>query len=375
MELLSRALLLLVSVVAALEEPEAASQLFKWLDGNNTSGRAIFGPNCKQHGSCKLCFEAGCGWCPTTNRCQGLSAKCGDKIADDEGCPPEDPNVTAFSLNESVRMMRYAYAAYYNKPEKHGLPSQIQVVHTFAYPLGLWDKAFGFVALDEVERKIVLAFRGSVTFTQLMVEIVYHTLVPWHGDKKIRVNEFFMWAADDLLPQITPVLQRLFKQCSDCQLHVTGHSLGASVAMFAAYNISFWSPRPPILYTFGQPRSSNGAFARMVEERLPIFFRVVNAADPVPHIPLCTRSETECADDLPGGYYHSGTEIWFPSGDYKNKVMCHFRECVGKPHSEDLSCSDGLGFPEAAVMFDHHRYWDVLKAGGFCGHDDQLFVV
>lgn len=86
------------------------------------------------------------------------------------------------------------------------------------------------------------------------------------------------------------------------RLHVTGHSLGASVAMFAAYNISFWtgclwwllvvssrvkwqnrtywctpepmderalppqsnsttqschcerSPRPPILYTFGQPR-------------------------------------------------------------------------------------------------------------------------
>eukprot|EP00434_Breviolum_minutum_P021742 symbB.v1.2.019192.t1/scaffold1512.1/size114451/3 len=235
---------------------------------------------------------SGLSWPSVSGRMQTLGCS-GDKIADDEGCPPEDPNMTAFSLNESVRMMRYAYAAYYNKPEKHGLPSQIQVVHTFAYPLGLWDKAFGFVALDEVERKIVLAFRGSVTFTQLMVEIVYHTLVPWHGDKKIRVNEFFMWAADDLLPQITPVLQRLFKQCSDCQLHVTGHSLGASVAMFAAYNISFWSPRPPILYTFGQPRSSNGAFARMVEERLPIFFRVVNAADPVPHIPLCTRSFDE----------------------------------------------------------------------------------
>ena len=73
--------------------------------------------------------------------------------------------------------------------------------------LGLWDKAFAFVALDETDRQIVgtasccqlvhrslhrfmavevLAFRGSETLTQLMVEILYHSLVPWKDDEKVR---------------------------------------------------------------------------------------------------------------------------------------------------------------------------------------------
>ncbi|CAJ1380012.1 unnamed protein product [Effrenium voratum] len=58
------------------------------------------------------------------------------------------------------------------------------------------------------------------------------------------------------------------------------------------------------------------------------------------------------------GYYHAGTEIWFPSGDYEGNVMCHYRECVRPPRSEDMSCSDGLTWPRSAVVMDHHRYWD-----------------
>lgn len=243
---------------------------------------SFFGGNCKQHGSCRLCVHAGCGWCPATGRCEGPSAQCHGKAVE-QSCPPEPegPNITDFSLDTALR-------------------------------LGLWDRAFAFVALDETDRQIVLAFRGSETVTQLVVEILYHTLVPWQGDEKIRVNEFFMWAADDLLPQINPVLQQLQERCRDCQLLVTGHSLGASMAMLAAYNISFWSSKTPIIYTFGQPRTSNGAFARMVEKRLPLIFRLVNAADPVPHIPLCSRSDSECADDKVQGYYHAGMEMWFP---------------------------------------------------------------
>lgn len=366
-----RAFLLYIGCLVSAAEELREPQLLQ--DVNHSL--SFFGGNCKQHGSCRLCVHAGCGWCPTTGRCEGPSAQCHGKAVE-QSCPPEPegPNITDFSLDMSLRMMKYAYASYYEKPEKHGLPSYVEVVKTFSFSLGLWDRAFAFVALDETDRQIVLAFRGSETVTQLVVEILYHTLVPWQGDEKIRVNEFFMWAADDLLPQINPVLQQLEERCRDCQLLVTGHSLGASMAMLAAYNISFWSSTTPIIYTFGQPRTSNGAFAQMVEKRLPLIFRLVNAADPVPHIPLCSRSDSECADDKVQGYYHTGMEMWFPSGDYEHHVMCHYRECVGEPHSEDLSCSNGLGFPEAAVVFDHHRYWDVIKAGGFCGGQKLLVV-
>lgn len=361
-------LFLLPGCVTSLEDVNI-SKLFANDTKTSLQSSGILDGICKQHSSCELCQTAGCGWCPKSNQCQGSTSLCdGEANLKNSTCWPEVYNHTGFNREETYRMMRYSFAAYYQNPKRHGLPDHVQVVKTFKYKLGVWDSAFGFVALDETAREIVLAFRGSETLTQLMVEILYHSLVPWKGDKQVRVNEFFMWAADDLLPQITPVLQDLQQKCGDCRLMATGHSLGASMAMIAAYNISFWSPRTPILWTFGQPRSSNGAFARMVEKQLPVIFRVVNAADPVPHIPLCTRKEAWCYDGAPGGYYHAGTEIWFPRGDYKNNVMCNFRACVGAPHSEDASCSDHLSFPEAAAVLDHHRYWDVLKKG-FCGGD------
>ncbi|CAE7240431.1 pli1 [Symbiodinium sp. CCMP2592] len=73
-----------------------------------------------------------------------------------------------------------------------------------------------------------------------------------------------------------------------------------------------------------------------------------------------------CVDDKLGGYHHVGTELWFPHGDYLNGVMCLYRECVGVPAGEDLSCADGLYFPQDADVLDHHGYFKVLD-NGFCG--------
>ena len=38
-----------------------------------------------------------------------------------------------FSLEESKRMMRYAYASYYPRPEEHGLPKGAEVKGTFKF--------------------------------------------------------------------------------------------------------------------------------------------------------------------------------------------------------------------------------------------------
>jgi len=335
------------------------------------------GFDCPQHGQCGSCVRDGCGWCKSESRCMRLNASCGSgheqTIGQPGDCPPVAPRETLFSREEAREMGRYASASYYDFPDQHGLPPAAQVVKTFHFQLGLWDSAFGFIALDRQANRIVLAFRGTETLTQVSVELLFHNLVPFHGDKQVRVNEFFFRAANDLLPQLSPVLQDLESNCSRCQLWVTGHSLGASMALLAAYNVSFWTRHAPVLYTFGQPRSVNGAFARMVEERIPRIYRLVNAADPVPHIPLCTRGKlqivgkmTGCLDDKPGGYHHVGMELWFPYGDYINGIMCDYRECVGIPKGEDLTCADGLSFPHDVNVLDHHGYWRVLEHG-FCG--------
>ncbi|CAJ1419110.1 unnamed protein product [Effrenium voratum] len=271
------ALLWALSWLAAAQALEVGD-----LFGNDSGQVSFWTDPCRQHGSCRLCMAAGCAWQQQAQHCTSAKSLLAEAAgAPQEMCLPEE-KVTNFSVDEAHRMARYSYAAYYDQPAGY-LSKNAEVVKTFFYTIGAWDRAFGFLAVDRAEKLITLAFRGSETLTQVFVEVLRHTLVPFRGDKQVLVNQFFVHAAEDLLPEITPVLQMQMKSCKSCQLRVTGHSLGAAMAMLVAYNISFWSPEPPVLYTFGQPRTCNFAFAQMAEQRL-VLYRVVNGADPAGHL-------------------------------------------------------------------------------------------
>ncbi|CAE7328339.1 faeA, partial [Symbiodinium sp. KB8] len=282
-----------------------------------------FGHACSQHGLCDSCIADSCGWCDREQRCLGASATCGPGHApvsvNLSSCPPQVPRQTDFRRQDALEMVRYAWAAYYDEPERHGLPDSAEVVKPFHYRIGIWDNAFAYVALDSSANRIVLAFRGTDTLTQLMVELISHSLVPFMtGNAQVRVNEFFLAAADDLLPQLTPVLRDLEIKCPTCQLWITGHSLGASMALLAAFNVSFWTREEPILVTFGQPRafrqrpvrSNDGYLLRFgqsrvedmsregcpqwtlaEEKRLSRIYRLVNARDPARDLVLLVHRD------------------------------------------------------------------------------------
>jgi len=118
--------------------------------------------------------------------------------------------------------------------------------------------------------------------------------------------------------------------------------------------------RPPVVYTFGQPRTGNAAFGRLVDQRLLKLIRLVNAADPVPNVPRCDFSGSGTCLPTETGYYHAGTEVWFPEGEYENKVMCRFRECAGP---EDFSCGESRIMHWNPLL--HNGYFDIIP-NGFC---------
>eukprot|EP00931_Biecheleriopsis_adriatica_P122265 TRINITY_DN9726_c0_g2_i1.p1 TRINITY_DN9726_c0_g2~~TRINITY_DN9726_c0_g2_i1.p1 ORF type:complete len:385 (+),score=54.54 TRINITY_DN9726_c0_g2_i1:144-1157(+) len=320
----------------------------------------------------------GCEWCLLDQRCHSTylgSSPCsesGDIIGNVSLCPAVAPNKTGFDLSLARQMMWYANAAYFDEPQDY-VPDTLQVVRKFSFTLGLWDSAFMFIALDESAKQIVMAFRGSETVTQLTEELLHHALVSMPGhNEEVLVNEFFLTAVEVLMPFINSALEDLQKLCHDCRLLATGHSLGGSLATLSAYNVSFKS-HTPVIYSFGQPRVGNAALARSIDSRLPEVYRVVNAADPVPHIPLCGADgaapafrSNSCDNASRSDYYHAGTEIWFPSGDYERGIMCHFRECLGEPRHEDWSCSDGAMSLFDSDVLDHHAYWKAMQHG-FCG--------
>jgi hypothetical protein len=154
---------------------------------------------------------------------------------------------------------------------------------------------------------------------------------------------------------------------------------------------------------------------------IPDAFRIVNAKDIVPHLPMCGTvnltvepysscpvysAAAYCTGSSPpicyeyggccagennsdpegrcNGYnafcaYHHGTEIWFPSGEYASPdIPCGYRECVGPPHGEDWSCSNRysnsisclsgglLAVANCYSQADHKGYWNAVLVG-LCG--------
>lgn len=93
---------------------------------------------------------------------------------------------------------------------------------------------------------------------------------------------------------------------------LTGHSLGGAIAMLAAYDLMEQGYKVNGVYTIGQPRVGNHAFARAFDKRLKNkCFRFIDKDDKVPEVPLKEF-----------GYRHVGCSIYIAS---KNRMALHYR--------------------------------------------------
>jgi hypothetical protein len=270
-------------------------------------------------------------------------------------------------MQEAYDMLLHADASYYSDPsaltpEGGQLPSSFGLVKKMYYTLGVWQDGFAYVGVDVSSARIVASFRGTDKWTQLTEELLHHKLVnqTWDPHPGALVNEYFIQATDLLWANMSRTLGDLEKAHPGYEVWLTGHSMGGAMAMITALRMAKFLERPPVVYTFGQPRTGNAAFGRLVERHLFKLIRLVNAADPVPNVPRCDFSANGSCLSTETGYYHAGMEVWFPEGEYENNVMCRFRECAGP---EDYSCG------EARVTHwnpaEHNGYFDLIP-NGFC---------
>ena len=97
------------------------------------------------------------------------------------------------------------------------------------------------------------------------------------------------------------------------QILITGHSLGAALAVLAAPDISRNMPPnniEPRLITFGGPRVGLSDFAAAFDAAIESCYRVVNFLDIVPYLP-------------PTPYVHVGAQITVDSGGPVNVAWRH----------------------------------------------------
>uniref|UniRef100_A0A7E4VUE2 Lipase_3 domain-containing protein n=1 Tax=Panagrellus redivivus TaxID=6233 RepID=A0A7E4VUE2_PANRE len=236
----------------------------------------------------------------------------------------------------------------------------------------LGDSCASYVAVNPMEPRIYVVFRGTKTDQQLLLEgwVSIH-----HGEDFYGLgdaNKYFSSALETLWPNVEPVLTN--PQYSNYPVTFTGHSLGAALASLAALKTVYMNLRPSNairLVNFGQPRVGNHQLAMSHDKMVPYSFRVVHADDIVPHLPKCAKDKTTnmVNPNSPDSYpcdpnnteegYHHGIEIWYPTHMYPNST---YYECLGQPTDEDFGCSDMLAFQYkhyANYIYAHRYYFEV----------------
>ncbi|KAM0945536.1 putative phospholipase A(1) [Dioscorea sansibarensis] len=181
-------------------------------------------------------------------------------------------------------------------------------------------------------RDIVVVLRGTSTLLE-WAENFRANLVPLDSDQPLShqpkvecgFRSLYKTSGDvpSLSSSVVAEVQRLLKLYAgeNLSITVTGHSLGAALAVLVADELSMSCSSnggggdvPIAVFSFGGPRVGNRAFADRVRRRGVRVLRVVNAGDVVTKVPgvLPREEEEEPWHVLHGwldGYAHVGREL------------------------------------------------------------------
>lgn len=81
------------------------------------------------------------------------------------------------------------------------------------------------------------------------------------------------------------VVRLLLDEHPGVSTYVTGHSMGGTLAILAAYDFSVSFDIAVEMYNFGGPRVGNPSFVRNYNRHVPNSYRVVMDGDIVPGVP------------------------------------------------------------------------------------------
>jgi hypothetical protein len=251
-----------------------------------------------------------------------------------------------FDKATSYRYVYYAYAAY-NQPAvgTWKCPYCTNYTTGFNVTKGCSDLVAGsyaYVGYNPNYKEIVASFRGSSDLANWIEDIdAIHTPPgkAFPGIPNAQVEEGFYDYYESLKDCVVGEMKSLQSKYAGYTLAVTGHSLGAAGAAFAAMDmrVNLGFATTPRCLNFGEPRLGNKAFYQAALQYMPELQRMVDYEDCVPKLPLESF-----------GYQHEAYEIYeHPTGADTYKVC--------DDSGEDKTCSDSVG----SNCDDHLHYMGV----------------
>lgn len=159
----------------------------------------------------------------------------------------------------------------------------------------------GFLALDHTHRAIVLAFRGTASIRNLVLEFDPLMVETDLCDKCMPEQGFWVsWTA--VRTELLQAVNQAITQYPNYEIVMAGHSLGAALATLAAAEVR-WKGNRVMLYSYGSPRIGNPALATSLTAQTGNY-RITHTDDPIPKLPL-----------LEMGYVHLSPEYWITTPD------------------------------------------------------------
>lgn len=206
--------------------------------------------------------------------------------------------------------------------------------------------AVGFIGFLNRLRRIYVVFRGTQSLNNIVLDMQVET-VPYasYPNCSCRVHRGFYAAEQAVIASVSQAVRRLAVH-TGYGVTVTGHSLGGALAHLTALDL-LRDGVVPSVYTFGQPRVGDIAFANLLTETPAaravsegggsVLWRVTHDRDMVPHLPLGDR------------YYHACREVFESANASAGVRLCAAGDC------QDPTCSMQYYFPQT-IARDHSRY-------------------
>lgn len=253
--------------------------------------------------------------------------------------------------------------------------STVEIVHIFNF-LGWFDVGSGLAAVDKTTQTIYLSFRGTITgqdWTNNMIAIPvdYSPMVTGDGGFDVKLDKscsgckvhkgFNAYVKSNAKAVIKRVVE-LKEQYRGYRVVVTGHSLGAAIAIFTGIELRLLG-YDTLVVTLAGPKIGNDKFAEYVDD-------LFNTNDVVKHI-----SSKHSFDDLSTGlvrmvhvhdivpnlpplrwFKHSGYEYYLSNKGYNQRPSSVERRGLDYVEESDLATYREL-LPSAFSRFDHVSYF------------------
>ncbi|WP_163695611.1 lipase family protein [Adonisia turfae] len=166
--------------------------------------------------------------------------------------------------------------------------------------LGMRDQVFGFIAERELEggtHGLFLVFRGTRENAEWFNNFRVGPLTFLENDQYGQVRNGFYRIYNKKRGKgdretIRTTIETYFNQypkdkLEKTRIFITGHSLGAGLAILAAAHLVKKVGINPILYTFASPRVGDEAFSQSIAQ-LQEAYRIINSEDLIQAVPLPT---------------------------------------------------------------------------------------